>query len=123
MSRSRGSFVFEEERKKRGEIHPIWRGIGCVFMILIPILAYAASVTLVRENIKQKWVELPSELLGSITLPTLGKIYYADVVVALAMIFIIFAIFTVAYAIVYRLVGPSFYGPLDALPPSKRRRR
>jgi hypothetical protein len=123
MSRSRGSFVFDEKRKKRGEIHPIWRGIGCVFMILIPILAYAASVTLVRENIKQKWVELPSELLGSITLPSMGKIYYADIVVALAMLFIIFALFTVAYAIVYRLVGPSFYGPLDALPQSKRRRR
>ena len=120
MSRSSRSYRFEEKRERR-QIHPIWRGIGCIFMILIPILSYAAAVVLVRENIQQKWVELPSELLGSITIPSLGRIYYADVAVALGLIFIIFAIFTVAYAFVYRLIGPSYYGPMDALPRGRRK--
>ncbi len=121
MSRSQRSYFFEERKPKRGRIHPIWRGIGCIFMILIPILAYAAAVTLVRENLKQSWVELPSELLGFFTIPSVGRVYYADIAVALGLLFIIFAIFTVAYAFVYRLVGPSFYGPMDAPPPPKRR--
>jgi len=122
MSRSGRSFVFEE-RKTRRTIHPAWRGIGCIFMVLIPILAYAAAVTLVRENLKQRWVELPSEMLGFFSLPSLGRVYYADIAVALGLLFIIFALFTVAYALVYRLVGPSYYGPTDALPPPKRKRR
>lgn len=123
MSRSRGSFVFEEKKSRRGQIHPIWRGIGCIFMVLIPVLAYAAAVTLVRENLKQNWVQLPSEMLGSFAIPSMGTIYFADVVVALGLLFIIFAIFTLAYALVYRLIGPSFYGPMDAPPPPKKRRR
>ena len=31
-------------------VHPIWRGIGCFMMVLIPVMSYAGAVLLVEEN-------------------------------------------------------------------------
>ena len=99
-------------------IHPIWRGIGCVLMILIPIMAYAGAILLVRANSQQKWVPMPTELMRSVTLPYLGNIEHllANLVVAVLLSFIGFAILSFLYSIFYRLVNPDPLGPLDAKP-------
>ena len=31
------------DRSKDKNVHPIWRGIGCMMLILIPVMAYAAA--------------------------------------------------------------------------------
>lgn len=41
------SHVKREERPWR--IHPIWRGIGCLWLILLPVMSYAASWLIVRQ--------------------------------------------------------------------------
>ncbi len=30
----------KEQQDRRWEIHPIWRGIGCALILLIPIMAW-----------------------------------------------------------------------------------
>jgi len=99
-------------------IHPIWRGIGCIFMLLIPIMAYAGSILLIQENSKQGWIPLPAELMRTITLPWIGKVDHliANLIVALLLSLVGFAILSFFYSIFYRLMNPDPLGPLDAKP-------
>ena len=36
-------FDYQTRKKPPPKIHPIWRGIGCMMLILIPVVAYAAA--------------------------------------------------------------------------------
>lgn len=96
--------------------HPVWRGIGCFLLILLPILAFAGGKLLVQANRVRRWVQIPTELTGYFIVPVIGRVYYADLVVALGLIFIMFAVLTVVYAIIYKIIGIPRYGPLDSPP-------
>ena len=110
--------------KRPYSVHPIWRGIGCFMMILIPVLAYAAAVLLVEENSRQCWLPMPRQLAQTIAIPMLGNVPHllANLVVALALSLVGFGVFTALYSLFFSLVGPSRFGPLDA-PPVRREDR
>jgi hypothetical protein len=114
------TFVQPEMARKPTEVHPIWRGIGCLLMILLPILSYASAVLLVRENFQQRWVQIPYELTRSIFLPYVGRIYFLDIAVAVLLAILGFSMLMVLYSIIARVVGPPRYGPYD-VPPSRWR--
>lgn len=110
------------------DIHPIWRGIGCLLMILIPVMAYAGAVLLVQANLSQGWVPIGSELSQRVTIPNVGSFDYlfANLLVAGILAMLGFGLIVAIYALVYRAVGPSHLGPLDAEPirrsPQKRKK-
>jgi len=33
------------------KIHPVWRGIGCIWLVILPVMSYAASWLIIREII------------------------------------------------------------------------
>lgn len=100
------------------KIHPIWRGIGCLMMILIPIMAYAGAVILVQANLEQGWLPMPRELIQTVTLPLMGEVeqFYAVVIVTALLMIIGFGVVTILYSLIYSAVGPPRLGPLDAPP-------
>lgn len=49
--------------KERLEPHPIWRGIGLVLAILIPIMAYYLVSFALANSGKFPWLSIPSELV------------------------------------------------------------
>lgn len=53
--------ISREERKR---IHPVWRGVGCILMILIPIIAFAAGSVLLDMNGRNNWFPLPADLVA-----------------------------------------------------------
>ncbi len=110
--------------EKKG-LHPIWRGIGCVMIIVMPVMAYAGAVELVKANYENGWVRMPSELSGRVTLPYIGTIQdlYAYLAVGVILLVIGFGVLTILYSIVYSLFGPPKYGPTDAPPPRKVKKR
>lgn len=95
-------------------IHPIWRGIGCLLFILIPVLAFAGARVLVQENARQNWLAIPAELRNSFNMPVIGQVFYADLMAALALMVVGYGLLIVLYAILYRLFGPPAHGPLDS---------
>ncbi len=97
------------------KIHPIWRGIGCLMMIIIPVISYAGSVLLVEANLKKHWLPFPREFYG----PPSHPLLYAEIGVAVLLSILGYLIFVIFYTVLYRFFGPPKFGPTDA-PPIRR---
>lgn len=111
----------------RWKIHPIWRGIGCLLIIMIPIMAYAGAVLLVDANNQQGWLPVPMILRQVVSLPFIGSVPYlgARLLTSGVLMIIGFAVLMILYSMLYKIIGPPQYGPLDAppqgRPPGRRR--
>jgi hypothetical protein len=106
-------------KKRPWKVHPIWRGIGCILIILVPILSYIGAVMLVEMNMAESWVPSPAVFMQTVTMPVFNvpvPHLYANLVVAGVLILVGYAGLMVLYAIIYSIVGPSQLGPLDAEP-------
>jgi peptidoglycan/LPS O-acetylase OafA/YrhL len=117
------------------EAHPIWRGIGCILIVIVPLLSFAGAALLVNYGLSQGW-SIPSEWLGNIKFPDwvwkipflvsiAGPIAsYNNLKAVLAFFVVILVllmgVYSTLYAIIYRGLGPPRYSALDA-PPSGRK--
>ena len=111
--------------KRSWTIHPVWQGIGCLLIILIPIISYAAAILIVEENIKAQWLPMTGELLRPVDISGVGSVehLYGNLLVAGILAVFIFTLMFAFYALVYKAVGPSPYGPMDAPPDEFRNRK
>ncbi len=55
------SYQSAKPKAKRNEVHPVMRGIGCIMIIVVPILAYGTAVLLVNYGVRRGW-PIPSDL-------------------------------------------------------------
>lgn len=97
-----------KEDKKR--IHPVWRGIGCLLMVLIPAFSYFSAIQLFKTPEKFTWVIIPEDIVISTFKDPLilVKLLYAGVIA-----FIFFAVIGLITFVIERIFGPSRYGPYD----------
>jgi hypothetical protein len=112
-------------------IHPIWRGIGCLWLLISPVIAYAIASLLVKYDMETGIFPIPTDLSRSVTIPfaryfpinnlTVPNMY-ANLMVTALILLIGFGVVMVIYAIIYSVSGPSRLGPLDA-PPIRRKTR
>ncbi len=112
-------------------IHPVWRGIGCIWLLISPVLAYAIASLLVDFNLKNGFIPFPFDLTRSVTIP-LARLFpvndlvaprlYGNLLVAAVLLLVGFGVVMVIYAIIYSTMGPSRLGPMDA-PPIRRKTR
>ena len=112
-------------------VHPVMRGIGCIMMIVVPILAYGLALYLVDYGIRHGW-PIPPNWLQPITIhPLLFRLrglepvwnfllvqdnLIAIVVFTIAIIVVIGGLMTIIFGYIYSLFGPPRYGPQDAPP-------
>jgi hypothetical protein len=127
------SYGKQEPAPKRNQIHPLMRGIGCVMMVLIPILSYGAAILLVDYGAKHGW-PIPPAWLGTPEMhPLLQRVQglaviaaflqrqpnlVANLVFAFGIAVLIGGLMAVIYGYIYTIFGPPKYGPTDA-PPSR----
>ena len=116
----------------------IWRGIGCILMLVVPLASWILAAASVQWAVDRGW-PLPAQLLGYPVIPTvlwansglapiLGPIQgqqnlYAIVAVFLLYLILLGALISLVYAVVYRLVGPPLYAEIDAPPPPVKVRK
>ncbi len=119
-------YRYRQVKERRWKVHPIWRGIGLLFLIMVPIMSFAGAILLVRQNFRLGWVQVPAELLKFFNTPQLvsvsqdlARIYYLDIAVALAFMALGFGVISIIYSMLYSVLGPSRYGPVDS-PPIRR---
>jgi hypothetical protein len=126
----------KEEKDRPWEIHPVWRGIGCVLILIIPIMAWYAASLFLQSNIH---LPLPAEMVRPITIkysqvPQIDQyisgfnhytishnIAVGQFLFAIFFMFIGFGILSLVYAVLLRAAGPSRYGPFD-IPPNAMRK-
>ena len=112
-------------------VHPVMRGIGCIMIVVVPILAYGTALLLIDYGIKHGW-PIPPNWLQPINIhPLLLKLqglnpvwallrsqdnFIAVVVFTIAIIILVGGIMSMIYGYMYTLFGPPRYGPQDAPP-------
>jgi hypothetical protein len=125
------SYQKQQGPVRRGEIHPVMRGIGCVLFAIVPLLSYGLAVLLVDYGVKKGW-PIPPDWLGTPHIyPLLLKLQglqpvwnfissqrnlTANLFFALAFAIVIFGVISIIYGILFRVMGPPQYGPTDAPP-------
>jgi drug/metabolite transporter (DMT)-like permease len=131
MGKYRASTRNVKERSR--EVHVAWRGIGCLMMLVIPVISIAAAIVLIDYGLDNGW-PIPYQLLGYVSYPSwfytssgliqiLSPIssinhFYAYAVTSILIMILLAGVMSVIYAFTYRLIGPARYGPLDVPPPN-----
>lgn len=104
-------------------IHPIWRGVGFLFMVLTPLLSFAIADLVVTENLTRKWFPMPYDLLAQPgqLLYFAGNYIYIKLLITIALIFVIYTLFAFVTFAINSMFGISRYGPMDLPPVGKPR--
>lgn len=116
--------------RNRG-VHPLMRGIGCIMMVVVPILSWGLAVLLVNYGSRNGW-PIPPNWFGRIHIhPLLLKLeglrpvwnflaaqqsLVAHLVFTVAIIIVIGGLMSMIYGYMYSIFGPPQYGPQDAPP-------
>jgi hypothetical protein len=137
-----GRYSARENRKPLSDVdkgpHPVWRGIGCLMILIIPILSIALAYETFNFAIEQKW-RIPYQLLGTPRLPDIFydvsilrqlsfpirqiENFYGYTMMSILYMIVLGGLISLIYAVVYRLMGPARYGPFDAPPPTIKTKR
>jgi len=127
----------QKELPKKNQTHEIWKNLGCLMMLIIPVLSVASASETVKWILTLEGKRIfPRQMLGiprppdffynSDGLMAIFKLvtgfenFYAIAVVSLIFMLLLSGLISMVYAAVYSRVAPSRYGPLDA-PPQKIR--
>lgn len=121
----------QQPRVKRGQVHPVMRGIGCILMAIVPLISYGTSVLLVKYGVGKGW-PIPTEWLGTPAIhPLLWRLVglrpvwgflqaqtnlMANLVFTVVLAVLIFGVMSMIYGFTFKLLGPPQYGPTDAPP-------
>ena len=110
-------------KSNENKVHPIWRGIGFLFIIFIPILSFASGVVLIEQNNLKHWMPVPYDLLAhrGNFLYFGDSMMYIKLILAFAIMCIFYALFALVTFSINSMAGASRYGPYD-LPPVKKPR-
>lgn len=117
--------------EKKGR-NPIWRGIGCILFIVVPLLAYGLMLVFVPPILATG--KVPYQLLGPVHFPdwafkvqivagiasNISSInnLWVKIITFFVGLVIVTGVASLLYSMVYSLVGPPRYSDLDA-PPTK----
>ncbi|MEI8130913.1 MAG: hypothetical protein WCG34_00675 [Leptolinea sp.] len=94
------------------EVHPVWRGIGFVMIILIPFMSFIGTLILLDENTKNGWFAIPVDLIS----PYIEPYLYVKIMLTVTLLFIFYSILLFVNALMNRLLAPPRYTIYDAPP-------
>jgi hypothetical protein len=125
---------YQRKTITRREMNPIWRGVGCILIFIIPAISYGIGYAFLQEAKRRNLV--PPGLLGHIHFPdwvwgvpalnTIARFFgglndvWAMLIFFFAILFILIGLVSLIYSMIYQLVGPARYTDVDA-PPVKRK--
>jgi len=118
-------------KPSRPAIHPAMRGIGCVSMVLIPIVSYAAADVVLKGPgaawpLPNGWFGTPNlpEFLHSLSglTPVVAFLQRqtnltGNLIIGSIIMIVLFGIMSIIYGYIYSIMAPSKYGPHDVPPP------
>jgi len=116
---------------RRDTVNPVMRGIGCLFMVIVPIFAYFLGRTLAENNVgagllPDSWyglMEFPDAIYSFSGLSVVANYLStiprlpATLTFAVIIIIVVGGIVSIVFGYMYNLMAPSKYGPFDVPPP------
>src|SRR5512138_4027667 len=110
-----------QPKPRNKDVHPIMRGIGCILMIVVPVLAYGVSILLVSYGGSHGW-PIPASFYGPPSIPAfLWKVQglqpilvwlqqqqnlEANLFFTIVTTIVIGGIMSIVYGYIYTLFGP-----------------
>jgi hypothetical protein len=95
-------------KKEKKQEHPIWRGIGCILIIIIPLFSYFASSLLVDRRQYSPWLIIPQEIVVT---NFKDPLIFVKVVYAVIIALILFLLMAVVTFAINQFSGPRRIGP------------
>lgn len=108
-------------------VHPIWRGVGFAMMVLIPVIGYAASDVLIKQNDIHQWTPLPVDLFakpGEFLYNYFpDPLLYIRIMIFVAVVAVLFALFTLVSFMMNGMFGITDRNDPYYVPPVRRQPR
>ena len=117
MSRYKSQETLDRE-KARKTIHPIWRSVGFIMMIVTPIVSYLATEWIVAQNQIHNYFPWPADIMAKYGdwFYNGDPLLYFKILITLFFIFVIFAIGSLITFLINSMFGGPRYGPYDVPP-------
>lgn len=128
---SKYTYKYSRPQPRTQELHPIWRGIGCILIVVVPLLSCGLATWVIPSIIYL--YELPAWVTDPIVLPNflfgfpvlvnlLAPLTYIEMPVAkllltLLLTLLLGGLLSAVYSIVYSIIGPPRYSDIDAPQP------
>ncbi len=125
---------FQRKTPEKKGLNPIWRGIGCILIVVVPLLAYGLMILFAPVIIATG--KVPYQLLGFVHFPDwaykvrivadiaifIGSIQnlWLNIITFFVIVLILTTVASLLYSWIYSVVGPARYTEMDA-PPSKHK--
>ena len=98
----------EKEQPKVMRPHPVWRGIGCVLMVAIPVFAFVLAdllIPVLRANLPGFYI--PAELRGALQITEGWRIENFRAVAGLAFFFsvLLYGLLALVNAVISSMLG------------------
>jgi len=110
--------MYEKDRQKRKGMNPIWRGIGCVLILVFAVGGYFAADWFIFQNESRNWISIPEALINIPFAKWLPSGIIVKLLIAMVFMVVGFGLINLVYAILF----PIKPGKYDA-PPLKPRSR
>ncbi|MCJ7566177.1 MAG: hypothetical protein MUO58_01380 [Anaerolineales bacterium] len=118
----RDSYRFREldqERDKRKQLDPKWRGVGLILIALFATAGYYFADWFLRANAENGWIYIPRAALYPKFVPFLGGGLLIKIIVAFLFTLLTYSILSVIYAMSF----PIRHGETDVPVDRKAERR
>lgn len=111
----------EKDRKKRQQMNPIWRPIGCVIILTLAAGGYIAAGWFLVQNALNKWMPIPAEFVEVPFAPGLPNGFIFKLIVAVIFMIMGYGLLSIIFAILFPIPPGEFDSP--PLRPSPRRKK
>ena len=129
-----GNYRFDDNIHKKNQLPAGQRGIGCMMILLLPVISYVAAATLLQgEEVRRTFYRVSPKLFGPPNIhpilwkvdaikPLLYEIYSwtdleAKILLGLLILLFLSGVIGLIYAIMYKAVAPK---RRDAPPPRRK---
>lgn len=101
---------------ERMQAHPLWYGLGCLYVAVVAVVAYALAMSTLHFNQTRHWFVIPQELILVFPLPLLGwrPFLLVELLLTVGFFLVLMGLSAFVYTILARLFGASPYLPIDS---------
>jgi len=121
---------FQNEGKGKPEANPLWRGVGCISMVVLPLITFELTLLSIPPLVVTGLV--PFQLLGQVNFPAwvfrtpgLSDVaifirginnLWLGVILFFIILLLLTGISSLIYVSVLQVIGPPRYSEIDAPP-------